>query len=162
VRTFYNMLGPIVNPIKIKKSLLGVFNLKMARMYHYYYQQKELEYSVVYSLDGYDEISLTGDFKVITPQGEAIYNPQKVNLPICKDQDLFGGSTADEAATIFNNVIENKATSAQKNVVIINTAFAIQTSCREKSLEECISEATTAIDSGAMKQTFKKFIALNS
>ena len=162
VRTFFNMLGPIVNPVKNKKSVLGVFNLKMARMYHYYYQQKALDYAIVHALDGYDEISLTGDFKVITPQGEDIFTPQSVGFRIYKEQELFGGDTAEDAAKIFKNVIENRATEAQKNVVIINAAFAIQTICKQKTLQECIEEAKLVIENGAVKQTFQKFIQLNS
>ena len=162
VRTFFNMLGPIVNPVKNKKSVLGVFNLKMARMYHYYYQQKALDYTIVHALDGYDEISLTGDFKTITPRGEDIYTPQSIGFEICKEEELFGGSTAEEAAIIFRNVIDNKATGTQKNVVIVNAAFAINTICKQKTLQECIEEARLVIDNGAVKQTFLKFIELNS
>lgn len=161
VRTFFNMLGPIVNPVKNKKSVLGVFNLKMARMYHYYYQKKSLDYAIVHALDGYDEISLTGDFKVITPQGENIYTPQGIGFSRYAEEVLYGGNTAEEAALIFKNVIENKAQKAQKDVVLVNTAFAIRTICKEKTLAACVEEAREAIDSGAAKQTFEKFLAIN-
>lgn len=161
VRTFFNMLGPIVNPIKNRKSVLGVFNLKMARMYHYYYQNKALEFSIVHALDGYDEISLTSDFKIITPEGEQIYTPQMVNLPKYKEEQLYGGDTTEEAAQIFMNVIQNKATQAQKDVVKINSALAIQTICRNKTIGECIQEAERVMENGALERTFNKFITIN-
>ncbi|SHF34916.1 anthranilate phosphoribosyltransferase [Dysgonomonas macrotermitis] len=162
VRTFFNMLGPVVNPIRPKKQVLGVFNLKMARMYFYMYQQTDVDYSIVHGLDGYDEISLTGDFKVITKQEESIYTPEELGFRRCEENDLDGGRTAEEAAAIFDNVINNTATEAQKNAVIANSAIAIYTIDPLLSVEECISKATESIDSGRLKETFKKFLELNS
>lgn len=162
VRTFFNMLGPVVNPIRNKKSVLGVFNLKMARMYQYMYQQTDVEFAIVHSLDGYDEISLTGDFKIITNEKETLYTPNKVGLNRCNEIDLHGGETAEDAARIFLNVISNTATPAQKEAVVANAAFAIQTINKSLSLENCIAQAREAIDSGRTKDTFKQFINLNS
>lgn len=162
VRTFFNMLGPVVNPIRPKKQVLGVFNLKMARMYFYMYQQTDVDYSIVHGLDGYDEISLTGDFKVITKQEESIYTPEELGFRRCEEIDLDGGCTAEAAAAIFDNVINNTATEAQKNAVIANSAIAIYTIDPSLSVEECISKATESIDSGRLKETFKKFLELNS
>lgn len=162
VRTFFNMLGPVVNPIQNKKSVLGVFNLKMARMYHYMYQQTDVDYTIVHSLDGYDEISLTGDFKVINNTTELVYTPEAIGLDRCSEIELHGGNTAEDAATIFANVINNTATLAQKNAVVANAAFAIQTIKPSKSLEDCIAEAREAIDSYRVRDTFKQFANLNS
>ncbi|WP_165020331.1 MULTISPECIES: anthranilate phosphoribosyltransferase [unclassified Dysgonomonas] len=162
VRTFFNMLGPIVNPIKPKRTVLGVFNLKMARMYFYTYQQTDVDYSIVHSLDGYDEISLTNDFKVINKFGESIYSPEDLGFNRCTDKDLDGGTTKEDAAVIFSSVINNTATEAQKNAVIANSAIAIQTINSNLSLEECIAQARESIDSGKVKILFKKFIELNS
>lgn len=162
VRTFFNMLGPIVNPICPKRSVLGVFNLKMARMYQYIYQQLEdVDYAIVHSLDGYDEISLTGDFKIISNSGEKIYTPESLVFKRCSEKDLDGGNTKEDAARIFTNVINNNATTAQTNAVIVNSAFAIQTINSNLSIEECISQARESIESGKLKNTFKKFIELN-
>lgn len=162
VRTFFNMLGPIVNPIRPKRSMLGVFNLKMARMYFYIYQQmKDVDYSIVHGLDGYDEISLTGDFKVISRMGEGIYTPEGLGFEKCEEKDLDGGETPEAASSIFDNVINNKATKAQKNAVIANSAFAIQTIEPQLTIEECIAKAAEAIDSGKLKKTFVKFLELN-
>lgn len=163
VRTFFNMLGPIVNPIRPKRCVLGVFNLKMSRMYHYIYQQMhDVDYAIVHGLDGYDEISLTGDFKVVNKLGETIYSPEDIGLNRCEEIDLSGGNTPEEAAAIFDNVINNTATDAQKNAVIANSAIAIQTINSLLSIEECGLQAREAIESGKLKQTFAKFIELNT
>lgn len=163
VRTFFNMLGPIVNPIRPKRSVLGVFNLKMVRMYHYIYQQmKDVDYTIVHGLDGYDEISLTDDFKVINKSGEYIYTPELLGLERCQEIDLDGGETKESAAAIFGNIVNNTATQAQKNAVIANSAFAIQTINPNLSIEECIAQARESIESGKLKTTFKKFLELNN
>lgn len=162
VRTFFNMLGPVVNPIKPKRTVLGVFNLKMARMYSYTYQKTDVDYAIVHGLDGYDEISLTGDFKVITKSNELIYSPEQLGFKRIEEQELHGGNTPQDAAKIFDDVINNTATEAQKNAVIANSAIAIQTIDPSLSLEECIDQARTAIESGKLKNTFKQFLELNS
>lgn len=161
VRTFFNMLGPVVNPICPRKHMLGVFNLKMARMYFYMYQQTDVDYAIVHGLDGYDEISLTGDFKVITREREYIYTPEELGFKRCSEIDLDGGNTVEAAASIFDAVVNNTATEAQKNAVIINSAFAIQTIDSSLSLSDCIAQAREAIDSGRLKKTFEKFLELN-
>jgi anthranilate phosphoribosyltransferase len=162
VRTFFNMLGPVVNPIMPKRTVLGVFNLKMARMYFYTYQQTDVDYSIIHSLDGYDEISLTGDFKVINKSGENIFTPEQFGLARCSEYELSGGETPEDAAKIFDDVINNTATKAQKNAVIANSAIAIQTINPNLSIEECIFQARESIDSGRLKETFKQFLRLNS
>ena len=162
VRTFFNMLGPVVNPILPKRTVLGVFNLKMARMYFYTYQQTDVDYSIIHSLDGYDEISLTGDFKVINRSGENIFSPSHLGLNQCKEIDLSGGETPEDASKIFDDVINNKATEAQKNAVIANSAIAIQTIEPSLTITECIAQARESIDSGRVKETFKRFLELNS
>lgn len=162
VRTFFNMLGPVVNPIKPKRTVLGVFNLKMSRLYFYMYQQTDVDYSIVHSLDGYDEISLTSDFKLINKYGESIYSPEQIGLKRCSEKDLDGGSTPEDAAKIFDNVINNTATEAQKNAVIANSAIAIQTIRPDLSIEDCIAQARESIEGGKVKETFKRFLELNT
>lgn len=162
IRSFFNMLGPIVNPIRPKHTVLGVFNLRMARMYHYTYQQTDIDYSIVHSIDGYDEISLTDNFKVTNRRGEKIYTPEELSFSRYSQSELFGGNTPKEAANIFLQVIENKATKAQKDVVVANSAVAIHTICPDKSMVECIDEAQTVFDNGKLQETFKKFLSLNS
>lgn len=162
VRTFFNMLGPVVNPIRPKRTVLGVFNLKLARLYFYMYQQTDVDYSIVHSLDGYDEISLTNDFKIINKFEERIYKPEQVGFERCTELDLDGGTTPEDAARIFDNVINNTATSAQKNAVIANAATAIQTIDPLLSFSDAIAQARETIESGRLKETFSKFLTLNS
>jgi anthranilate phosphoribosyltransferase len=162
VRSFFNVLGPLVNPIQPKRNLLGVFNLKMARLYYYLYQQAGTDFSIVHSLDGYDEISLTSDFKVIDKTGEQMYTPESLGFERVPQSALDGGNTPEDAAKIFDNVLNNCATAAQKNTVVINSAFAIRTICPELLLEECINKAKTSIESESALNVLKKFVALNS
>ena len=162
VRSFFNMLGPLVNPAMPAYQLLGVYNLPLLRLYNYTYQESGIRFAVVHSLDGYDEISLTADFKVAMPEKEKIYSPELLGFKRCQEADLDGGSTPEEAARIFDAVLENKATEAQRNCVVINSAFAIQVICPEKSIETCIAEAKESLDSGRALATFKQYVSLNS
>ena len=162
VRSFFNMLGPLVNPAMPAYQLLGVYNLPLLRLYNYTYPESGTRFAVVHSLDGYDEISLTADFKVAMPEKEKIYSPELLGFKRCQEADLDGGSTPEEAARIFDAVLENKATEAQRNCVVINSAFAIQVICPEKSIETCIAEAKESLDSGRALATFKQYVSLNS
>lgn len=162
VRSFFNILGPVVNPIMPQRQMLGVYDLKMARLYHYIYQQMEGDFSVVHSLDGYDEISLTSSFKVINKQGELIYTPEQVGFRSLREEELDGGSTPSDASRIFDNVLDNTATEAQRSCVIANAGFAIQTIRPELPIEDCIAQAEESIVSGKAKETFHRFLEVNS
>lgn len=160
VRTFFNVLGPLISPARPQYQCLGVYNLKMMRLYNYIYQSMGCQYSIVHSLDGYDEISLTDTCKIVTNAGEFVYTPEELGFKKVEQSALWGGSTVDEAAQIFMNVLENKSTEAQRNAVIINTAFAIQTRCPHKPLEQCKAEATESLTSGSAKHAFVKFVEI--
>ena len=162
VRSFFNMLGPLVNPALPAYQLLGVYNLPLLRLYNYTYQESGTRFAVVHSLDGYDEISLTADFKVAMPEKEKIYSPEMLGFKRCTEADLDGGSTPEEAARILDAVLENRATEAQRNCVVINSAFAIQVICPEKSIETCIAEAKESLDSGRALATFQKYVSMNN
>jgi anthranilate phosphoribosyltransferase len=161
VRTFFNILGPIVNPIMPQCQVLGVYDLKMARLYSYIYQAGGNDFSIVHSLDGYDEISLTGPFKLIDRTGEYIYRPEDMGLPRAAPEELFGGDTPQEAARIFDRVLDNTATASQKNAVIANAAVAIHTVEPQLDLHTCIDKARTSLESGKAKATLEKFLELN-
>ena len=153
----------LVNPSQPSCQLLGVANLDQMRLYNQVYQKIGIDYGIVNSIDGYDEISLTGDFKVTTKQYERIFKPQDLGFEIAKPEELVGGATEEEAAAIFDSVLENRALPAQKNIVLANAAFGIQVLEKgEKPIEECIDIARESIDSGAALRTFKKFVELNS
>lgn len=162
VRTFFNMLGPLVNPCLPKYQLLGVYNLKLGRMYNYLYQQTDTEYTIVNSLDGYDEISLTDDFKWFSRTGEEVISPESLGFTRSTEADLYGGETVEEAARIFDRVLNGTATTAQTNTVVANAAFAIHTIDRSKSLTDCIAAARDSIASGKALRSLKRFIEINS
>jgi anthranilate phosphoribosyltransferase len=158
VRTFFNILGPLISPVRPQYQCLGVYNLKMMRLYNYIYQNLGVQYSIVHSLDGYDEVSLTDTFKVQSNMGEFVYTPEKIGFKRLSQQDLWGGESVDDAAKIFMNVLENKATEAQRNAVVVNSAFAIQTRTPMKPLEQCIAEAEHSLAGGHAKEAFVKFL----
>mgnify|MGYP001070784153 CR=1 FL=1 len=162
VRSFFNMLGPLVNPAMPAYQLLGVYNLPLLRLYSYTYQESGTRFAVVHSLDGYDEISLTSEFKVAMVDKEKLYTPEMLGFTRVKEADLDGGATVADAAKIFDNVLNNCALEAQKNCVIANSAFAIQVICPEKKIEDCMAEARESLESGKALQTFKKFLSMNS
>ena len=161
--TCFNLLGPIVNPSKPQCQLLGVANLDQMRLYNNVYQKIGIDYGIVNSIDGYDEISLTGDFKVTTNNYERIFKPSDLGFGITKPEELRAGADEKEAKEIFDNVLANTALPAQKNVVLANAAFGIQVLEKgKKDIEECVEIARESINSGKALATFKKFVELNS
>lgn len=161
--TFFNLLGPIINPSKPQCQLLGVANLDQMRLYQQVYQKIGIDYGIVNSIDGYDEISLTGPFKVTTAAYERVFKPAELGFDIAKPEEIQAGATEEEAKEIFDNVLANKALPAQKNIVLANAAFGIQVYEKgKKTIEECIEIARESIDSGKALNTFKKFVKLNS
>ena len=161
--TCFNLLGPIVNPSRPQCQLLGVANLDQMRLYNNVYQKINIDYGIVHSIDGYDEISLTSDFKVTTNQYERIFRPQDLGFDFAKPEELRGGATEEEAKEIFDTVLENRALPAQKNIVLANAAFGIQVlEHGQKDIEECIAIARESIDSGRALETFKRFLLYNS
>lgn len=127
VKTFFNMLGPMVNPSFPKNQMVGVFNLELLRLYGYLYQNTDKNYAIVHALDGYDEISLTGKTKIISNNSETMFSPEDLGLDQIKQDAIFGGSTIEESAKIFMNVIQGKGTQPQNNVVCANAGLAIAT-----------------------------------
>ena len=157
VRTFFNILGPLVSPVRPHYQCLGVYNLKMMRLYNYIYQSLGCQYTIAFSLDGYDEISLTDSCKIVNNSGEFLFTPEQMGYQKIEQKELWGGDTIAEASQILLNVLDNKSTAAQRNAVVINSAIAIQTRCPEKSLEVCKAEALESLESGRAKSAFVKF-----
>lgn len=161
--TFFNLLGPIINPSKPQCQLLGVANLNQMRLYQQVYQRIGIDYGIVNSIDGYDEISLTSDFKVTTNDYERVFKPADLDFDIARPEELVGGATEEEAAQIFDAVLQGTALQAQKNIVMANAAFAIQVLEKgKKSIEECIDIARESLDSGKALSTFRRFVEINS
>lgn len=162
VKTFFNMLGPMVNPAFVRKQLVGVFSLELARLYGYLYQRSGADFAIVHSLDGYDEISLTEGFKVIQQDREKIYYPPELGFMTCKEKELHGGNSVEEASSIFLNILEGKGTEAQTQVVTANAALALFAGKKFETLEESIGIAREMIVSGKALNTFRKFVELNN
>lgn len=160
VKTFFNMLGPMVNPAFPPNQMVGVFNLELARLYSYLYQKTNKNFSIVHALDGYDEISLTGDAKIISRTDEKIICAADYGLNQLQMSEISGGNTIENAAKIFMSVLENKSTDAQKQVVCANAALAIKT-VKEIDLKEAYQEAIESIESGNALSVFKKLQELN-
>lgn len=161
--TVFNLLGPLVNPAHPKAQLLGVANLDQMRLYAQVYQRLGIDYGIINSIDGYDEISLTGDFKVATNQYERIFRPADLGMQPARPEELQAGATEEEAAAIFDSVLNNTCLPAQKNIVVANAAFGIQVMEHgQKSIDECVAIARESIDSGAALRTFNKFVEINS
>ncbi|CAA0177394.1 anthranilate phosphoribosyltransferase [Tenacibaculum maritimum] len=158
VKTFFNMLGPLVNPSTPQNQLVGVFNLEVARVYNYILQECNINYGVVHALDGYDEISLTGDFKLFTKDAEQQISPADLGQKQILQSDIFGGDTVAEAAEIFMNIINGKGTNEQNNVVLTNTAFALKTFDKNKTFENAFEEAKDSLFGLKAKDALQKLI----
>jgi len=158
VKTFFNMLGPLVNPAKPKNQLVGVYNLELARIYAYLYQKSNVKYTILNALDGYDEVSLTCDFKTFSADGEKINSIEELGFDKLAPNQILGGSSVSESAAIFTNVLNGEATAAQQNVVLCNAALAIKTICPEKSFSCCFDEAREALTSKRALISFKTLV----
>ncbi len=160
VRTFFNMLGPLVNPAFAQHQLIGVYSLEMARVYNYLFQQTDKQFAIVHSLDGYDEISLTGDTRIITNRGEQDWTPEALGKRKVSASDIYGGNSTEEAARIFVKVLKGEGSWAQHSVVMANAAMGLF--CLEKypTYDECFQAAVESLESGAAYKSFQKLIAL--
>lgn len=162
VRSFFNLLGPLVNPARPTYQLLGVYNLPLLRLYSYTYQQSGVRFGVVHSMDGYDEISLTSEFKVTTAESEKVYSPEMLGMERCRGEELYGGDSVEEASRIFDDVLHARASRAKLNCVIANAAFAIRVINPQKSIESCMDEARSSLFGMKALEVFNKFLSLNS
>lgn len=158
VKTFFNMLGPMVNPAKPKNQLVGVYNLELARIYAYLYQKSTTKYTIVNALEGYDEISLTCDFKTFSADGEKINSIEYLGFERLNPEQITGGETIAESADIFMKVLNNEATTAQNNVVLANAALAIKTIHPQKSFGDCFYEAEEALNNKKALRSFKTLL----
>ena len=158
VKTFFNMLGPMVNPSFPKKQLVGVFSLELARLYGYLYQETEGKFSILHALDGYDEISLTGAFKMISNSGEKLYNPENIGLSKLTAESIKGGDTVEESAKIFENVLRGKGEKAQNQVVIANAAAALVTAREGLNFTDAVLIAEEVLLSGKALKVFNGLV----
>jgi anthranilate phosphoribosyltransferase len=162
IKTFFNILGPMINPSAPKNQLVGVFSLELARMYNYLYQELDVNFAIIHSLDGYDEISLTAPFKLITRHGEKIVEPGDLGLERILQEQISGGDSVGQSATIFQSVISGSGTQAQNSVVIANSAIALSLLHPELTVKDCVEMARESLESGKALKAFEKLISLNA
>jgi len=158
IKTFFNMLGPMVNPSNPGNQLVGVFSLDVARLYNYLYQESDKQYCIIHSLDGYDEISLTGSFKTFTRHMERTYAPDDMGLTKVSPKEIYGGSTVKDASEVFLKVLEGKGTKPQNEVVLANAAMALYCMDESQGIERCLERAAESLRSGAALKTFKNLV----
>ena len=158
VKTFFNMLGPMVNPAKPNNQMVGVYNLELARLYAYLYQKSTVNYTIVNALDGYDEVSLTGDFKTFSAEGEKINSISTLGFDKVDANEITGGHTVAESAEIFTKVLNGNGSSSQNNVVLCNAALAIRTIEPGKSFSDCFYIAEESLLSHKALNSFKQLL----
>ena len=161
LKTFFNMLGPLVNPSFPKQQMVGVFNLELLRVYSYLLEETDQRYSIIHALDGYDEISLTSEAKVTTNNGAFLVDSKTFGLAPLKASDIGGGTSVEDAAKIFNNVLNGQSTQAQRQVVCANAAIAISTA-NNISLLDAYASAEESLDSGRAKAALKTIQKLSA
>jgi len=160
VKTLFNMMGPIINPSFPKNQLVGVYDLDVMDLYHQVFRESSQNYIIVNSLDGYDEISLTGDARFVSNLTEDNLSPADFGFAPVSQKELYGGETVEAAARIFKNVLEGTGTETQQNVVIANAALGIRCMVPEKSLSDCVAESSESLKSKKALAAFKKLMNL--
>ncbi len=158
VKTFFNMLGPMVNPAQPKNQIVGVFSLELARLYAYLYQLTDKNYTIIHAVDGFDEVSMTCDFKTFSKKGEVLNRIEDLGFEKISETEIQGGDTVESSAKIFTSILNGEGTDAQINVVLCNAALAIQTIKQDVSFVDCYYDAEQSLISKKAFNSFKKLI----
>ena len=158
VKTFFNMMGPLVNPARPKQQVAGVYSLELMPFYKYIMEEEGMNFTIVHALDGYDEVSLTGATKLITEKGEHISEPEDLGQSRISASEIFGADSVGDAIKIFADILDGKGSKAQNSVVLTNAALGIQTYDRNKSIDECVAEAGRSLESGVAKKNLENLI----
>ena len=158
VKTFFNMLGPMEKTKQPKNQIVGVFSLELARLYAYLYQDTDKNYTIIHAVDGFDEVSLTCDFKTFSKTGEALVKVSDLGFEEIDVHEIVGGDTIKSSANIFTSVLQGTGTDPQNNVVLCNAAIAIQTIKPEQSFADCFYEAETSLVGGLALKSFRNLI----
>ena len=159
LKTFFNMLGPMVNPAQPQYQMVGVFNLELLRLYSYLYQKTDKRFIILHTLDGYDEVSLTGPFKIVMAEGEYLLTPEALGFQTINQADLAGGKTIEESAALFRQVLEGKGTEAQQNAVLANAGLGIFCANAKLTIPDALAAARESLESGKALTSFKKLLA---
>lgn len=158
LKTFFNLLGPLVNPSRPNFTMIGVANLEIARVYQYLLQKDKSEFMLVHALDGYDEISLSGDTKIINKSGEKIYSAEDLKFENINPESIFGGNSVAEAAKIFKIILEGKGSKEQNSVVLANAAIALFNTQKYGNYNDCLALAKESLESGKALQSLENII----
>ena len=158
LRTFFNILGPLVNPVRPKYSMIGVYSLEIARIYQYLLQKKDVNFMIVNALDGYDEISLTSDTKIFEKSGESIFSAEELGFRNIDPKLIYGGNTKQETAKIFLEILEGKGTYEQNSVVLANAAMALKNTQKFGDYFDCLALAKESLESGAALKCLKAIV----
>lgn len=158
LRTFFNILGPLVNPAKPNFSMIGVYSLEIARIYQYLLQKKQENFLLVHALDGYDEISLTSDTKIFDKNGEKIYSAEELKFKNINPESIFGGNTKQESAIISKTILEGNGTYEQNSVVLANAAMALKNTEKYGDYNDSLALAKESLESGKALQSLKNII----
>lgn len=162
VRTFFNMLGPLVNPAFPKAQMIGVYSLEIARTYNYIFQKTDKQFVILFSLDGYDEISLTSDTRLISNKGEKNFTPEELGKRAIHPEDIYGGASVKEATKLFVKILKGEGTWAQTAVVLANAAVGVQCVGKYENYEDCYQAAVESLESGKAYQILNKLINMQS
>lgn len=158
IRTFFNMLGPLVNPSQPKNQIMGVYSLELARLYQYVLQETETRFSILHNIDGYDEIALTDKVKIISNEREEILSPHDLGFRTLAPEELYGGQSVKEAAELFVNILKGKGSEAQNSVSIANAGIAIHCLHPEISREDAMDRARVSLESGKALNALNKLV----
>ncbi|HEU4716617.1 MAG TPA: anthranilate phosphoribosyltransferase [Bacteroidia bacterium] len=161
MKTFFNMLGPLVNPARPRYRVTGVFSPELARVYNYLAQEENENYLIVHALDGYDEVSLTGTVKIFSRSGERLSDAESFGMKKVQPVEILGGTTVEEAAAVFQDVLSNKGTVAQENVVIANAALALQCLGLHAEISDAVCAARESLHSGKALRSFSQLLSAN-
>ncbi|MFT6204304.1 MAG: anthranilate phosphoribosyltransferase [Spirosomataceae bacterium] len=161
IKTFFNILGPLLNPAEVKKQLTGVYSLPVFELYKSLFQRTDARFGILHALDGYDEISLTGDFMLATNKfsadGGEVFSPSALGFATVQQTELYGGGTVEESAEIIKNILSNQGTAAQTAAVVANAGVALSVA-RDISLEEGVAEAKDSISNGKAFEVLKELV----
>ncbi|RFS15398.1 anthranilate phosphoribosyltransferase [Emticicia sp. C21] len=157
MKTFFNMLGPLLNPAKVQKQLTGVYDMKVFDLYTQLFNRSAAQFGIIHDLGGYDEISFTNDFNIGTRHGVFVHSPSHFSFDLTEQSDLHGGNTLEDSANILINILENKGTKAQTNVVLANAGVALSVA-RGISIAEGIAQAKESLESKKALNALKKLV----
>lgn len=155
-KTVFNALGPLVNPVRPSYQFAGVYNLELQRLYSTLLQRRGGRFAVVHSLDGYDEVSLTGVARVTTRQGTYELRPRDLGVSTLSPESIRGPGDAVAGAALITAILEGRGSSAHEDVTCANAAVAIHSFEGGGELSYCMERARESLRSGRALQALRR------